>query len=189
MKEIILNLVNEYPTLLTKYGITNNLRRSHFFSQLYHESGLIPKNENLNYSAPRLVEVFKKYFPDIASTNGYVGHPDKIANKVYADRMGNGNEASGDGWKYRGRGFIQITGKDLYTRLSKATGIDFINHPELLLEESNSLIAALWYWNTINANDLADRDDINTITKRINGGLNGLPSRKQLLISCKEIFK
>lgn len=188
MKDKILMLIGKYHTLLNKYGVTTNLRKAHLFSQLYHESSLIPKSENLNYSAQRLVEVFHKYFPTLESTVGYVGHPEKIANKVYANRMGNGDEASGDGWKYRGRGHIQITGKELYLKLTKATGIDFINNPDLLLQEANSLIAALWYWDNIHGNDLADKDDVKSITIRINGGVNGLSSRKELLIECKKIF-
>jgi len=95
-----------------------------------------------------------------------------IANRVYANRIGNGDEQSGDGWKYRGRGFLQITGKDNYIVLSKDTRIDFLNNPDLLLNEANAMISALWFWNKKGLNDLADRDDIISITKKIHAVKN-----------------
>ena len=99
--------------------------------------------------------------------------------------MGNGNEASGEGWKYRGRGFIQITGKENYFRLANDTDIDCLKNPDLLLEEANAMISALWFWNDKELNFLADKNDIVGITKRINGGINGLEHRKELLIKYK----
>ena len=118
----------------------------------------------------------------------YARQPDKIANKVYANRMMNGNEASGDGWKYRGRGFIQITGKENYSNLTKDTGIDYLNNPDLLLNEADSMISALWFWNSKRLNSYADNDNIKEITRRINGGYNGLEHRKSLLEKYKAIF-
>jgi putative chitinase len=143
-----------------------------------HESNLKPISENLNYGASGLIRVFRKYFTDLEAIQ-FQRKPEQIANRVYANRMGNGNEASGDGWRYRGRGFIQLTGKSNYAELSKSVGIDFVKNPDLLLEEANALIAALWFWNKNKLNVLADKNDILTITKRINGGYMGIEDRKK----------
>ena len=143
-----------------------------------------PISENLNYSSKRLVQIFSKYFTTHESVL-FAYKPIQIANRVYANRMGNGNEASGEGWKYRGRGFIQITGKENYFRLANDTDIDCLKNPDLLLEEANAMISALWFWNDKELNFLADKNDIVGITKRINGGINGLEHRKELLIKYK----
>jgi putative chitinase len=175
-----MNLQTKYKSLLDKYGVNTPLRIAHFFAQLEHESNLKPIAENLNYGASGLIRVFRKYFTDLEAIQ-FANQPQIIANRVYANRMGNGNEKSGDGWKYRGRGFIQITGFDNYKQLSKDTGIDFVSNPDLLLEEVNSMISALWFWNKANLNKLADKNDLKGITKRINGGYNGLAHRNELL--------
>jgi len=169
----------KYKTILDNAGINTPLRLAHFFGQLEHESGLKPIAENLNYSADGLSKVFKKYFPDIAHANAYARNPQKIANKVYANRMGNGSEQSGDGWKYRGRGFVQITGKDNYKALSRHYDIDYVSKPDLLLNEPDAIKSAIWYWSRINGNKLADGDNLLAITKAINGGTNGLEDRRQ----------
>lgn len=174
-------LQKKYKTLLNSYHINTPLRLAHFFAQISHESGLKPIGENLNYSKDGLLNTFSKYFPIYSKASEYARQPQKIANLVYANRMGNGNEASGDGWKFRGRGFIQITGKDNYIMLSKDTRIDFLNDPDLLLTEANALISALWYWNKHKINLLADKNDIKAVTKTINGGYNGLKDRTELL--------
>lgn len=176
-----MELAKKYKSLLENYYINTPLRLAHFFSQLDHESGLKPISENLNYSAQGLAKTFKKYFPNPTMANFYARKPEAIANRVYADRMGNGNESSGDGWKYRGRGFIQITGKNNYLVLSKDTGIDCFNNPDLLLQEANAMISALCFWQKNKLNSLADKNDIMTLTRRINGGLNGIEHRKELL--------
>ncbi len=176
-----MDLTIKYKTLLSNYNVNTKLRLAHFMAQIEHESGLKPIAENLNYSANGLRKTFGKYFTDLEAIK-YQRKPEQIANRVYANRMGNGNEASGDGWKYRGRGFIQITGKNNYTVLSKDTRIDYLNNPDLLLNEANAMISALWFWQKNNLNVLADTDNINLITKRINGGFNGLEHRKELLI-------
>jgi putative chitinase len=181
-----MKLNEKYKSLLDSYYVNTPLRLAHLFSQIKHESGLKPISENLNYSAKGLATTFKKYFPTTALANEYQRQPQKIANRVYANRMGNGDEKSGDGWKYRGRGFIQLTGKDNYLMLSKDARIDCFNNPDLLLEEANAMIAALWFWNKNKLNDLADRDDIKAITKRINGGFNGLAHRQELLTKWKK---
>jgi putative chitinase len=174
-------LQEKYKTLFEQYGLTTKLRIAHFMAQIEHESGLKPISENLNYSAQRLVDVFPKYFKNRIEATPYARRPEKIANRVYANRMGNGTYETGEGWKYRGRGFIQITGKENYHRLSNDNDIDFLHNPDLLLEEPNAMISALWFWKIKGLNKFADANDILTITKRINGGINGLEHRKQLL--------
>lgn len=187
-----MKLQDKYNTLFEKYGLNTRLRIAHFMAQIEHESGLKPISENLNYSKQGLLNTFNKYFTDdILRKNGgiktlgtstlYARQPEKIANKVYANRMGNGDEESGEGWKYRGRGFLQITGKENYFRLSNDTDLDFLKNPDLLLEEPNAMISALWFWNLKGLNKLADKNDIVGITKKINGGLNGIEHRKELL--------
>jgi putative chitinase len=169
-----------YKSLFEKYQINTKLRIAHFMAQIDHESGLLPISENLNYSSIGLINTFSRYFKGI-DISTYVRNPEKIANRVYANRMGNKNELSGDGWKYRGRGFIQLTGKSNYIALSKESKIDFVKNPDLLLTEPNALIAALWFCNLKKLNKFADKNDITSITKLINGGLNGFDHRKELL--------
>lgn len=175
-----MTLQEKYKSLFDKYKLNTPLRIAHFMAQIEHESGLKPISENLNYSAKRLIEVFPKYF-NVEKALLYANKPQLIANKVYANRMGNGSEDSGDGWKYRGRGFIQITGKENYFRLANDTDIDCLKNPDLLLEEPNAMLSALWFWNLKGLNKFADKNDIVGITKRINGGINGLEHRKELL--------
>lgn len=189
MTDKALELSKKYKTILDKAGVNTPLRLSHFFAQLAHESGLEPIQENLNYSAEGLNKTFKKYFPTLESAKPYSRNKEKIANKVYANRMGNGDEKSGEGYKFRGRGYIQITGKDNYTNLSNDTKVDYLSDPDKLLNEADSMIAALWYWKRIKGNTLADKDDVLAITKAINGGTNGLAHRTQLLGQMKETFK
>ena len=170
----------KYRTLLERNDINTKLRLAHFMAQIEHESGLKPIAENLNYSKEALLRVFGKYFtPEQAAE--YARKPEKIANRVYSNRMGNGDEASGEGWKFRGRGFIQLTGKDNYEALSKDVNIDYVNDPDLLLTEADAMVAALWFWNKKKLNRYADQNDIREVTRRINGGYNGLDHRKQLL--------
>ena len=182
-----MKFIQTYKTLLNKYEVNTPLRLSHFLAQAEHESGLKPIQENLNYSAERLLVIFPKYFKTLEQAKLYARQPEKIANKVYANRMGNGDEASGDGWKYRGRGFIQLTGLSNYTQLSKATKIDYINAPDMLLSESDALIGTLWFWSLNKLNSFADKDDILSITKKINGGQNGLAHRQELLAKYKAL--
>lgn len=184
-----MDLAKKYRTLLNRNEVNTPLRLAHFFAQLHHESNLKPVEENLNYSASALRSVFSKYFKTYKEAKLFSRQPEKIANRVYANRMENGNEASGDGYKYRGRGFIQITGKANYRELTEDTGIDYLNNPELLLNEADSMVSALWFWNKRRLNRFADRDDVYTVTKRINGGYNGLTHRQELLKHYKEVFK
>ena len=149
-----------------------------FLAQCGHESaGFTRLEENLNYSAKSLYNVFRKYFPTIGIAEQYERRPEKIANLVYGSRMGNGSAETGDGWKYRGRGIIQITGKFNYRSLEYDTGLEVVENPDLLLEVKNAVVSAFWYWDK---HDLAKHSDIEIVTKKINGGLNGIDERKQL---------
>jgi len=181
-----MELKEKYKTFLNNYHINTPLRLAHFFAQIHHESNLKPISENLNYSANGLRKIFRKYFTDLDSIK-FQRKPESIANIVYANRMG--NNGINEGWKYRGRGFIQITGKDNYSMLSKDTRIDYLNNPDLLLNEADAMISALWFWNKNKLNTYADKDDIKGITKRINGGYNGLEHRTELLKQYKAMFK
>ena len=180
-----MRLDQKYKPLLDRYGINTPLRVAHAMAQLEHESGLKPISENLSYSAKGLGTTFKKYFPTVILCNKYANQPQRIANIVYANRMGNGSVNSGEGWKYRGRGFIQITGKENYFRLHIDTDLDCVKNPDLLLIEENAMLSACWFWKLKGLNSLADKDDIVSITKRVNGGLFGLEHRKELLKKWK----
>ena len=170
---------NLLDNLLLAAGIDTRERVNMFLAQCGHESsGFSIFTENLNYSAKGLRGVFSKYFPDDATAISYERKPEKIANRVYANRMGNGPESSGDGWKYRGRGIIMITGKDNYTSFSKDAGIDAVNNPDLLSSDLTVIIkSAIWFWNKNNLNKFADAKDIVGATKKINGGAIGLDDR------------
>lgn len=192
-----MNLNTQYKTLLDNNGVNTPLRLAHFFAQIDHESGLKPIAENMNYAATALVKLFGKHRITQEQANQFGrtatqrANQQAIADIVYGGEWGKknlGNIALGDGWRFRGRGFIQITGRANYSQLSKDTKIDYINKPELLETEADSMISALWFWNKANLNTLADKDDVNAITRRINGGFNGLPHRKQLLEKYKKLF-
>ena len=172
-------MCNLFDNLLSPAGIDTAERVCMFLAQTGHESGgFTIFSENLNYSAKGLRGVFGKYFPDDASALAYERKPEKIANKVYGGRMGNGPESSGDGFKYRGFGFIQLTGKDNYTAFSKDSGIDLVNDPEKYRTDlSVAIKSAIWFWNKNNLNKYADAKDITGATKKINGGTIGLDDR------------
>jgi putative chitinase len=120
--------------------------------------------------------------------NQYARNPEKIANKVYGGRMGNGTEETGEGWKYRGRGIKQLTGKENYDRCGSGLGVDLVGNPDLLLEPKYAALSAGWFWNKHNLNDLADKADIETMTKRINGGLLGLDARKAAIQKAESVL-
>ena len=162
-----------------KFEINTPERIAGFLSQIGHESGGLKfVIENLNYSAPALRTVFGKYFHDDSQANACARQPQKIADKVYANRMGNGDEDSGDGFKYRGRGLIQLTGKDNYTAFGNACGVDAVSHPEIVESPDAAALSAGWFWSTHRLNALADASDVEGMTRRINGGLNGIDDRK-----------
>lgn len=162
------------------YQINSPLRKAAFLAQTAHEScRYTVLEENLNYSAEKLIEIFPKYF-DQDSAKEYARHPIKIGARVYALRMGNGDEWSRDGWRYRGRGLIQLTGKATYFSCSQAIGFDFVKDPDKLATERFAALSAGWYWHTRGLNELSDKRDFDSITRRINGGLNGYEDRMSL---------
>lgn len=167
--------------ILPEYDITTPQRVAAFVAQCAHESdGFKALKENLNYKAATLRKIFPKYFPDDAIANCYAGLPNKqeaIANKVYANRMGNGDEASGDGFRYCGRGLIQLTGKDNYSWFAASLEIPVEEAAEYLQTFEGAVQSACWFWETNNLNTQADAGDIKSMTKKINGGYIGLEDR------------
>ena len=175
------SVIDQIPNIQEKFGINTSLRLAHFLAQAGHESGGFKITaENLNYSAKGLQGIFKKYFPSESLALDYAKKPQKIANRVYSGRMGNGNEATGDGYKFRGRGYIQLTGRDNYTAFGKSIGVDIAENPDLVASQY-ALASAAWFWQKNKLNELADTgstDEVVTkITKRVNGGTIGLPDR------------
>ena len=171
----------QIPDVMGKFQINTPLRLSHFLAQCAHESGNFKTiNENLNYGVNGLLRTFKKYFPTEAKALQYERKPEKIANLVYANRMGNGAEASGDGFKYRGRGYIQLTGKVNYESFDKIVDEDITANPALVATKY-PLLSAAWFWNSRALNTLADKGatevDVIHITKKVNGGVHGLDDR------------
>jgi putative chitinase len=162
------------------FEINTPQRMAMFLAQTAHESGnFSTTHENLNYSADGLVGTFKKYFSSKEVAAPYARKPEKIANRVYGNRMGNGDEASGDGFEYCGRGLIQLTGKDNYTACGKALDMDLLTDPDIVEENPVAVLSAGWFWNTRRLNDWADKGDVKTVTKKINGGSIGLADRKK----------
>lgn len=163
-----------------RYEINSPRRVACWLGQLAHESqGFKRVAENLNYSAQRLLVVFPKYF-DAALAEEYARNPARIASRVYGGRMGNGSEATHDGWHFRGRGLIQITGRENYQRCGEALGVDLTRRPDLLEQPMYAALSAGWYWDRAKLNSLADRMDIAGITRAINGGTNGAADRVEL---------
>jgi putative chitinase len=175
----IAELFETFNTVLPKYNITTVERVAAFLAQCGHESAdFTVLKENLNYSAEGLSKVFPKRFPTVAAAQPYNRNPEKIANKIYADRMGNGPEASGEGFKFRGRGAIQLTGKENYTKFAASVGKTLDEAVAYCETLDGAIESACWFWSTNKLNDIADKNDIVTLTKRINGGTIGLEDRK-----------
>jgi len=169
------------------YDINTPLRQSAFIAQIAHESNELTRlEENLNYSADRLAVVFPKYFPTVESASEYHRNPQKIANYVYANRMGNGNADSNDGWTFRGRGAIMLTGRENYTFYGKAIKRDLIAKPQLLLEPDAGSDCACFFFQSKGLNVLSDTGDFKTITKRVNGGLIGYEERLKYYEKAKK---
>ncbi len=172
------------------FEINTPSRCAMFLAQTAHESGnFAATEENLNYSAKGLQGIFKKYFPTLESAQPYERKPERIANRVYGSRMGNGPEASGDGYRYRGRGVIQLTGKDNYSACGKALGMDLLSEPDQVKDNPVAVLSAGWFWDTRKLNTWADRDDVTTVTKKINGGTIGLADRTQHFHHIKEVLE
>jgi putative chitinase len=174
-------VIAQIPDTAAKFGITNTLRLAHFLAQCGHESGGFKAvQENLNYGPKGLRGIFAKYFPTDAKALEYERKPEKIANLVYGGRMGNGAEATGEGYKFRGRGYIQLTGKDNYTRFDKTVEDDILANPDLVATKY-PLASAAFFFNSNSLWAICDRgaDDatVTAVTKRVNGGTIGLPDR------------
>ncbi len=167
------------------FDITTPLRIAHFLAQSAHESASYTALiENLNYGASGLLATWPSRF-DADRAAAYARQPEKIANYVYADRMGNGPESSGDGWRYRGRGILQLTGRSTYRAAGEVLGADLEADPDLLSTPRLDALAAGWYWHSRGINELCDRDDVIAVTEAVNGGRNGLEHRRELLDLAK----
>ena len=170
-----------------KYGMNTPIRQASFIGQCQHESNNFKTlEENLHYSAAGLMRVWPSRFPSADVANQYANNPEKIANKVYAGRMGNTEE--GDGWAYHGRGLIQLTGRDNYKNCGDALGLALITNPELLSMPKGAALSAGWFWNKHGLNELADAKDFETMTKRINGGTLGLDDRIAKINKALEVL-
>jgi putative chitinase len=177
---------------LPKFGIVTPARVAGFISQCQHESAdFTVLTENLNYGAKGLMSIFKKYYADAALAKAHERKPQLIANRVYSGRMGNGPESSGDGWKFRGRGLVQLTGRSNYTQCSRDLFGDdcLVDDPDLLLNPEWAILSACWFWHKNKLNDICDRGDVVLLSKRINGGTIGLADRIHHWNKCLELFE
>lgn len=176
-----IEVMAQVDDLVARFNMDNPLRLAHFLAQCAHESGNFKLVvENLNYSSEGLLKVFPKYFKDKATADKYARKPEAIANRVYADRMGNGNEASGDGFRFRGRGYIQLTGKNNYKAFSDFVKEDCVANPDLVATKY-PLISAAYFFDSNGLWSICDRgntpDVVTSVTKRVNGGTHGLEDR------------
>ena len=178
LKELGINDKWEIPLnqVFVKYDLDTSKRQAAFIGQCAVESANFTRlQENLNYSAQRLTQVWPSRFPNISMAEPYANNPEKLADFVYAGRMGNLQD--GDGWKFHGRGLIQLTGRENYANCGSGVGVDLIDNPDLLLTPQYAVLSAGWYWNKKGLNALADTQEYGAMTKRINGGLTGLDER------------
>ena len=172
--------------LAPRYGVHTPLRRAHFIAQVAHESaGFTRLKENLHYSAKRIAAVWPKLAP---RADALEFRPEALANAAYAGRFGNGNEASGDGWKYRGRGLIMLTFLANYRERGASIGVDLVGNPDRAADPGLAAEIALDYWKSKKCNDAADHDDVEKVTRLINGGTHGLEDRRTLTAKAKGIF-
>jgi putative chitinase len=176
-----------HPSLLEAMEaaeISSPLRAAHFLAQIAHESAFFARTEeNLNYGSEGLLSTFPRHFPDLETATRYARKPERIANRVYANRMGNGPEESGDGWRYRGMGLIQLTGSrnhDAYWATAVSSG-----DPAALAGPPHAALSAGWFWRTNGVNSAADLDDVEAVTRKINGGTHGLEARRTLTERAK----
>lgn len=166
----------ELQSVITRFEINTPRRLAHFLSQCGHESGGFKRTvENLNYSAEGLLRTFPRHFTTELAAQ-YARQPERIANRVYRSRMSNGDEASGDGWRFRGRGYIQLTGRANYTAFNRFVTDDVVANPDLVATR-HPLLSAGWFWHTNKLNALADVGTVEQVTRRVNGGTHGLDDR------------
>ena len=172
-----------------EFGVTTGLRAAAFLAQLAHESSELRSwTEDLNYGAPGLWATFPSHFGSLAEAATYARQPERIANRVYANRMGNGDEASGDGWRYRGRGPLELTGLDGYRGIGAALGVDLVGDPDLAATPEIGFRIAGHYWRVNGCNEKADAGNFEAVTRAINGGLNGLASREAYYARAREVL-
>ena len=178
------------PTVFNKFGLDAKPERlEYLLAQIGHESGgLTILEEGLSYSARRMTQVWPKRFPTVDAAAPFANNPQKLANKVYAGRMGNGDAASGDGFAYRGRGFIQITGRDGYRNVGRHAGLDLERNPDLASHVDNQLAVACGFWKWKDLNPLCDARDFKAVTKKINGGTVGLEDRMAWLAKVRRVL-
>jgi putative chitinase len=177
--------------VFAEFDISDKPNRLHFFlAQIAHESGgLTGIEENLRYSAKRMTEIWPSRFPTLAAAEPFANNPEARANKVYANRMGNGPAGSGDGWKYRGRGYIQITGRDGYRAIGTAIGIDLEAHPDRAATPEDALRVACGFWKWKKVNALCDEGDFLKVTRLVNGGTTGRADREAWLAKVRKVLK
>lgn len=190
LKKIGINLKFLEPLnkWMERYEINTTERKAHFLAQVCHESNnLKVLVENLNYSSDALGKLFGKYFRSV-DIKAYHRKPEMIANRIYSNRMGNGDEKSGDGWKFRGRGGIQLTGKDNYALFSKITEINIVENPDYLLTDDGAIHGAGWFWNKCRLNNVADFKTVKDVTLVVNGGTHGLEDRIARYTKIKDIL-
>ncbi len=174
---------------MPRFGITDALGRAHFLAQACHESGGLTRFvENLNYTTPQRIAAI---WPRLAGrAHELVRNPSALANAAYANRLGNGSEQSGDGFKFRGRGLFQLTGRDSYTRAAQDLGQPYLVQPDLVASPAGAVLTALWFWKQNRCGAAAARDDVKAVTRIINGpGMVGLQDRIHLTAKAKEIFR
>lgn len=186
-------VIAQLPDTIAKFELNTPLRLAHFLAQAGHESGGFKAvNENLNYGAKGLLGIFKKYFPTPEKAALYERKPEKIANLVYGGRMGNGPEASGDGYRYRGRGYIQLTGKDNYKAFDAVVEENILENPDLVATKY-PLMSAAWFFHKNGLHKIADKGAtdlvVTEVTKRVNGGTIGLPDRLKHFKEYHELLK
>jgi putative chitinase len=175
--------------VFAKYAISTPQRQACFIGQCAHESNNFRiLEENLNYSAARLMAVWPSRFPNADVAEQYANNPEKLAEKVYGHRADLGNTEDGDGFRFHGRGIVQLTGRSLYANCGSGIGVDLIGNPNWLVDPQYAALSAGWFWNKKGLNDLADANDIETMTKRINGGLNGLDDRKAKIAKALSVL-
>jgi putative chitinase len=187
--KISVDWVEPLEEVFHRYEINTPERQAAFIGQCAHESMNFTRlEENLNYSAEGLMKTWPSRFPTLESAKPYHRNPEKIANKVYAGRMGNGPEETGEGWLYHGRGLIQLTGKDNYTLAGDALNMDFIHSPDYVLVPKYAALTAGWFWNKRQLNKEADAKDFTGMTKKINGGTIGLDDRIAHIKHAQEVL-
>jgi putative chitinase len=185
------NVIAQIPEVMTKFQIDTPVKLSHFLAQCGHESaGFKAVNENLNYGAKGLLGIFKKYFPTEEKAKLYERKPEKIANLVYGSRMGNGAETSGDGYRYRGRGYIQLTGKDNYKAFDAVVTENIVETPDLVATKY-PLLSAAWFFHKNCLGKCTDASDVavTAVTKCVNGGTIGLEDRKKHFKEYYDLLK